>query len=413
MELNALDRRNFIKATGLTAAALSVPYVSRGQDTAQKLRVGIVGCGGRGRSVGKVAVEDGRFEVTSVADYFRDQADARGKDFNVPENRRFTGLDCCQKMIEAGGIDIVAVTSPPYFHPEQVEAAAEAGLHVWVAKPIAVDAQGVARIGAAAKKAAAKQKCVLVDFQTRTLGQYTEAARRVAAGDLGKLGYGEIEGTCGAFPLKVPHGGNETKLRNWLQWKALCGESIIEYSIHSVDMASLLIGRNPVSARGTCARNFLDLMEDPRPGDVQDIWTAEYDFGDGLTVLFRAKRFSHKGLVPGIGIHVDLFGTLGALSADYSGEVFIKGKNSFSGDRFMQKKIRGIYNLGIANNWKTMHDNITKGDYAQETVQPSLDCHYLALLAREACSRQGEVVTFDEVVNSKKAIQFDRTGLKS
>jgi len=413
MELNTFDRRGFMKATGLTAAALSMPYISRAQDATQKLRVGIVGCGGRGRFVGKVAVEDGRYEIASVADYFQDQADARAADFNVPANRRFTGLNCCQKMIDAGGIDIVVVTSPPYFHPEQVEAAVEAGLHVWLAKPIAVDAQGVARIGAAAKKATAKQKCFLVDFQTRALGQFPEAARRVAAGDIGKLGYGEIEGTCGAFGLKVPHGGQETKLRNWLQWRDLCGESIIEYSIHSVDMASLMIGRNPVSARGTCARNFLDNLPTPIPGDVRDIWTTEYDFGDGLTVLFRAKRFATQGLVSGIGINVKLFGTVGALSADYSGEVFIKGKNSFSGDRFMQKKIRGIYKLGIVENWKTMYDNISKANYAQETVQPSLDCHYLALLAREACYRQGEVVTFDEVVNSKKALQFDTTGLKS
>jgi myo-inositol 2-dehydrogenase / D-chiro-inositol 1-dehydrogenase len=406
-------RRGFLASSGLAAAAVSFPNILRGQDaTAPKLRVGIIGCGGRSNNVGEMALADGRYEIVALADYFQDAVDRQGEKFNVPPNRRFTGLDCFKRLIDAGGIDIAAVLTPPYFHPEQVEAAVDAGLHVWLAKPIAVDAPGVARIEAAARRAAEKQRCFLVDFQTRALAHYNEAARRVANGDLGLLGYGEIEGTCPAFELRVPQDSQEAKLKNWLQWRDLCGESIIEFSIHSIDMASLMIGRNPLSASGECGRFLLDELPDPRPGDVKDHWIAMFDYGNGFKVQFRGKRFHGHDLPNQHGIYVRLHGSEGSLMADYSGEVMIRGKESFYGDRFMKQKIRGIYNMGITENWKTFHHNVTTGNYAQETVAPSVQSHYLALLAREACYRNGESVTWDEVVASKEAFSFDTTGLR-
>lgn len=407
------SRRNFIGSTLAASAAASFPNILRGEDaTKKKLRVGMIGCGGRSNNVGDMAVKDGRFEIVALADYFQEVVDRQGEKFNVPAKRRFTGITCFQKMIDAGDLDIVAVLSPPYFHPEQVEAAVEAGYHVWLAKPIAVDSQGVARIEAAARKTAEKQRCFLIDFQTRALEHYHEASRRVAAGDLGKMGWGEIEGTCPAFELRVPQDSQEAKLRNWLQWRDLCGESIIEFSIHSIDMASLMIGRNPVSAIGYCRRQLLDHLPDPRPGDVKDIWMARYDYGDGFEVQFRGKRFDGHGLADHHGIFVKLHGSDGSLSADYSGEVVIKGKKSFYGDRFMKKKVRGIYNLGISNNWNTFYDNISKGNFAQETVAPSAQSHYLALLGREACYKNGEKVTWDEVVGMRNAAAFDVSELK-
>lgn len=408
------NRRVFLSKAGLATAAFAIPQPARAQDSAAtKLRIGIIGCGGRSDNVGDMALKDGRFEIVSLADYFQDAVDRQGEKFKVPTSRRFTGINCFKKLIDAGGMDVVAVLTPPYFRPEQVEAAVEAGLHVWLAKPIAVDAPGVARIEAAARKAADKKRCFLVDFQTRALEHYQEAARHVAAGDLGILGYGEIEGSCPAFQLLVPQDSQEAKLKNWLQWRDLCGESIVEYSIHAIDMACLMIGRNPISATGWCGRFLLDKLSEPRPGDVRDHWIATYDYGDGFKVMFRGKRFDGHELPEHHGIHVKLHGSRGSLSADYSGEVMIRGEKPFYGDRFMNEKIRGIYNIGISRNWNTFFDNITKGNFTQETVAPSVQSHYLALLAREACYKQGESVTWNDVVNSKTAFEFDTTGLRA
>lgn len=405
-------RRDFLATAGLATAAAAIPSQARAQSPGSgKLKIGIIGCGGRCNTVASVAVKDGRFEIAALADYFQGAVDDKGEKFGVPAEKRFTGLNCFRRMIDAGGLDIVAVLTPPYFHPEQVEAAVEAGMHVWLAKPIAVDAPGVARIEAAAKKAAGKKRCFLVDFQTRALEHFNEAARRIAAGDMGTLGYGEIEGTCPAFGLRTPSGPKDAKLKNWLQWKDLCGESIVEFSIHSIDLASLMIGRPPVSATGYTGRMLIDKMPEATPGDVQDHWIATFDYGDGLTVGFRGKRFEGHGLPKHHGIFVKLHGSHGSLSADYSGEVIIRGEKSFNGDSFMKEKIRGLYERGVANNWNTFHDDISKGNFAQETVAPSVQSHYLALLAREACYRGGETVTWDEVVKSTKAFEFDAEGL--
>jgi len=416
-------RRKFLASAGLATAAAAMPQIVTAQNTeGKKLRVGIIGCGGRANNVGDMAVADGRFEIVALADYFQDAVDEKGKKFNVAAERRYTGLHCFKKMIEAGGIDIVAVLSPPYFHPEQVEAAVEAGLHVWLAKPIAVDPAGVARIEAAAKKAAAKQRCFLVDFQTRAFPHYHEAARMAQNGEMGLLGWGEIEGTCPAFGSRSDDQGPEGRLKNWLQWKDLCGESLIEFSIHSIDLASLLIGRNPKSATGECGRFLLDHLPGVPPSDVQDHWLVTFDYGDGLKVMFRGKRFDGHELPDHHGIYVNLHGSKGSLRADYSGEVLVFGEKKFYGDRFMKEKgfaltkdnkFRGLYNKGITANWNTFYDNITKGDFSQATVAPSVQSHYLAMLAREAGYAKGKTVTWDEVVNSKKTMSFDVSGLKS
>lgn len=422
-EANSLSssRRSFLASSVFTAAAVSLPQIAVGQTArSKKLRVGIIGCGGRSNNVGEMALKDGRFEIVALADYFQDQVDAQGEKFGVAANRRFTGLDCFRKMIEAGGIDIVAVLSPPYFHPEQVEAAVEAGLHVWLAKPIAVDAPGVARIEAAARKAAQKERCFLVDFQTRAFEHYHEAARRVANGDLGTLGWGEIEGTCPNFDIRTPQDGQEAKLKNWLQWRDLCGESIIEFSIHAIDLASLMIGRAPKSATGFTRRFLLDEYPSKLKGDVNELWVATYDFGDDFKVQFRGKRIDGHDLPNHHGLSFKMHGSLGSLETHYKGATMIRAEQgkSFFGDRYMvkemgfEKPLHHIYNPGISRNWSTFHDNITKGDFSQATVAPSAQSHYLALLAREACYANGGEVTWDEVVSSKRVMQFDTSGLK-
>ncbi len=406
-------RRDFIARTGLATSALVFPHVSSAATSGaqKKLRIGIVGCGGRALPVADMAMKDGRFEISAVADYFQEIADGVGEKYGVPANRRFTGLQSYRKMIEAGGFDVIAILTPPYFHPEQVEAAVDAGLHVWLAKPIAVDAQGAARIEAAAARAAEKERVFFVDFQTRALGHFNEAARCIAQGDLGKLGFGEVEGSCIAFKERVPHEGPESMLRNWLQWRPLCGEALVEFSIHSIDMASLMIGRNPLSATGYCGRNFLDGM--PIASDVKDHWVATFDYGDDFKVQFRCKRFEHYAAPGHAAIYTKIFGTEGNLFADYSGEVVIRGEKPFNGDRFMNEKIRGIYHRGITENWKTFHDLVANRDYTQATVAPSVQSQYLALLARDACEKGGAPVTWDEAVKNPASLTFDTAGLKA
>ena len=107
-------RRKFLASAGLAAAAASVPQIATAQKTeGKKLRIGIIGCGGRSNNVGEMAIKDGHFEIVALADYFQEAVDKQGEKFKVPANRRYTGINCFKKMIEAGELDIVAVLSPP------------------------------------------------------------------------------------------------------------------------------------------------------------------------------------------------------------------------------------------------------------------------------------------------------------
>lgn len=405
-----LNRRQFI--SGLSAAGITAAITSggllRADETKQKIKLGIIGCGGRGKFIGDLALEHGGYEIVSLADYFQNQVDKLGSDFHVPAARRFTGLNCYKRMLDAGGIDAVAIVGPPYFHPEQTEAAVDAKVHIFLAKPIAIDSPGVVSIEESGKKATTKKLCLLIDFQTRAYPHFQEAAKRIAAGYIGKLALGEIEATCPDFKLKVPADNKEAVLRNWMQYKELTGEFIVEFSIHAIDIANLMIGRPPVKAIGFGGRRCLD-----RPvGNCWDTFLVNYIYDNDLNVALRAKRFDRYG-TPNTGwLYMTLYGSEGCLESGYSGTVNIRGKKYFFGNKFLGKKIDDIYKGGALRNLGTFYDNIKNGKYENPTVALSAQSHYLALLGREAGYRNGEYVTWDEIINSKERIEFDKSGLK-
>ena len=141
--------------------------------------------------------------------------------------------------------------SPPYFHPEQAAAAVDAGKHVFLAKPVAIDVPGCKSIRASGKKATSRKQVFLVDFQTRANEFYREAVRRVRAGDLGQLVMGEAQypwegGGRGARPS-----GSEECLRSWYYVLEISGDFIVEESIHALDVATWIAGGDPVCAVGS------------------------------------------------------------------------------------------------------------------------------------------------------------------
>ena len=151
-----VNRREFIAGAG---AALSFtmmkPDLVRGSAANSKIALGLVGCGGRGSWIADLFMKHGSYQVVAGADYFQDRVDEFGAKFNVPAERRHTGLACYRKLL-AGKVDAVAIESPPYFHPAQAAAAVDAGVHVYLAKPVAVDVPGCQDIEESGKKATEK-----------------------------------------------------------------------------------------------------------------------------------------------------------------------------------------------------------------------------------------------------------------
>ena len=187
-----LDRRGFL--AGAAAATLTVmrPELVRGAEANAKIKLGLVGCGGRGNWIANLFQQHGGYEFVGVADYFKDRAEGTGNRLKVPQEKCYSGLSGYKRLLDAKP-DAIVIESPPFFHPEQTLAGVDAGCHVFCAKPIAVDVPGCMTIAEAGRKGAANKKCVLIDFQTRANEFYREAVRRGHAGEIGPLVSGESD----------------------------------------------------------------------------------------------------------------------------------------------------------------------------------------------------------------------------
>jgi predicted dehydrogenase len=182
----SMMRRDFLAGTGAATFSLVTPAMARGSRANSVIRLGMIGCGGRGSWIANLFARTGQYQFVACADYFADRANALGERFKIESSHRFTTLSGYKHLLELD-LDAVVIESPPYFHPEQAEAAVEAGKHVYLAKPMAVDVPGCATIARAGKRATAKKLVFLIDFQTRADEIYVETLRRVHQGAIGQL----------------------------------------------------------------------------------------------------------------------------------------------------------------------------------------------------------------------------------
>ncbi|UCC22765.1 MAG: Gfo/Idh/MocA family oxidoreductase [Planctomycetota bacterium] len=136
-----ISRRNFIAGAAATSFVLMKPSLVRGTQANSKIKLGIIGCGMRGKWITDLFQKHGGYEIFAAADYFQDRVDELGEQFGVDKSRRYATLSGYKKLLDSG-VDAVAIESPPYFHPEQAADAVDAGVHAMVAKPAAVDVPG-------------------------------------------------------------------------------------------------------------------------------------------------------------------------------------------------------------------------------------------------------------------------------
>ena len=152
-----LGRREFL-AAGAAALAFAIvkPQSVRGAEANSKIEIGLIGCGGRGGWIAKLFQENGNYKFVAGADYFEDKVKTFATKFGVDASRSYTGLSACKKLAESK-LDAVVIESPPYFHPGHAAGAVEAGRHVYLAKPPAVDVPGCTLVAESGKKATAKE----------------------------------------------------------------------------------------------------------------------------------------------------------------------------------------------------------------------------------------------------------------
>ena len=400
-----IKRRRFIQGAGAALAAFTIlkPNQVRGAEANSKVRLGLIGCGNRGIWIADLFRNHGGYEITALTDYFEDKVNDYGNRINVPADKRFTGLSGYKRLLDSGAVDAIAIESPPYFHPEQAAAGVEAGKHVYLAKPIAVDVPGCQTVEASGKKATEKKRCFLVDFQTRTNDLYREAVKRVQFGDIGKILNGEATYICGStwggqaeWLAKDPQ-NSEFRLRGWGLDRALSGDVITEQNIHSIDVATWILDDAPVKAYGTGGRQVR------KAGDCWDNFSVIYTFPKDVIITFSSKQ-------EGQGwddILCRVYGAKGTIDTHYFGSVSILGETPFKGG-----PMDNLYTKGAESNIATFHENILKGKFENDTVAPSVRSNLTTILGRTAAWKKGEV-TWDEMIRAQERLDPRLTGLKS
>jgi predicted dehydrogenase len=374
----------------------------RATSASAKVDLGIIGCGGRGSWIADLFQKHGGYNVVAAADYFRDRVDGLGDKLGVPRERRFTGLSGYRRLLEQK-LDAVAIESPPFFHPAQEADAVAAGKHVYLAKPVAVDVPGCLTIQESAAKATTNRLCFLVDFQTRANELFIEAVRRVHGGALGQFAFGEASYHAeDPFEAQAQHARSddaESRLRAWGLSRELSGDIITEQNIHTLDVASWIMGRPPVSAYGTGGRKFRAV------GTCWDTFSVVFQYPDNVGITFSSRQFNGQGTRPE-GIRNRMFGSEGVLETEYGGQVLIRGKQFYRGGQTPT-----IYEQGAVSNIAAFHDAIERGDFGNATVGESVRSNLVTILGRTAAYR-GRVITWDELLRSDERLAADLNGLK-
>ncbi len=377
-----VGRRQFMRAAGAATAALSIvpARTVRGSEANSKIKLGLIGCGGRGKWIARLFKEQ-PFEIVALHDYFRDRVTQAGERIGVDPAHHHVGLDGYKALLEED-IDAVAIESPPYCHPEQVAAAVDAGKHVYLAKPIAVDVPGCQTIVESAERVQDKLS-VFVDFQTRNNEFFRGAAQRVHEGMIGAPVCGQFAYHTGRLRPQAKPGSELARLRNWVFDIALSGCIIVEQNIHVLDVANWYLNGHPVKAVGSGGRKArVDV------GDAWDHYVVRYDYPNDVLVDFASTQF----LYGFDDMCMRLFGSEGTVDSHYGGNVNIRGKSqSWKGG-----DTRAIYQEGALNNIKDFHASIVEGKPINNT-QESANSTLTSILGRMAAHR-GQPVTWDEMM---------------
>lgn len=386
------DRRGFFKTTAGGAVGLSIMSAKTafGSQANSRVTVGVTGCGGRGNYVAERFERHTNSKIVALHDYFVDRANRTGEKFQVGPARRYTGLDGYMELL-ADDVDVVAVMGPPAFHPDQSVAVLEAGKHLYLSKPLAVDVPGCRKILEAARKVKGKQS-ILVDFQTRNHPLFREAAQRVHQGDIGFPVLGHVYYQTGRLTPQAKGHSPMARLRNWVFDIALSGDIIVEQNIHVIDVANWYTQSRPYKAQGTGGRRARTDV-----GDCWDHFVVTFWYPGGVLVDFSSGQYL-KGYDD---LCIRFYGSEGTVDSHYGGPVRITGDRPWEGG-----STEGIYNDGTVNNIVDFHASVANGEPLYDTLEESIDSNLSAILGRMA-AYSGKLVTWDEMYRSTEVLEFD------
>jgi len=305
IRLATASRRDFLKCSvALTAGSAVVgPLAMAGTAHAagsDQIKIALVGAGGRGAGAAVNALQNAshkNVKLVAIADAFADrlegslraiQSQCTGQ-VDVPESRRFIGLDAYQKAIESGA-DLVLLCSPPGFRPTHFEAAVRAGKNVFMEKPVAVDAPGYRRIQAANAEARKKGLAVAVGHHLRHTPSYRDVVNQIHDGRVGDLMFVRVYfNTEGIWvrPRKPDQTEMQYQVNNWYHFVWLSGDHIVEQHVHDLDVGNWMAQGHPVEANGMGGRQ---VRVAPGIGEIFDHHTVEFTYANGLKMFSQCRQ---------------------------------------------------------------------------------------------------------------------------
>lgn len=259
----------------------------------QELKAGVIGCGGRG-SGASFNFLDAANGVTIVAlgDVFQEKVDEladklkKEKGIEIPADKRFVGLEAYKQVIDSG-VDVVIIATPPVFRPAQFQYAVEKNKHAFLEKPMCVDPVGYRTIMATAKQAQAKNLCIVTGTQRHHQRNYVESYKKIMEGAIG-----EIIGGCVYWnqnrlwfrERQKEWNDCEYMIKDWVNWKWLSGDHIVEQHVHNIDVFTWFSGLKPVKAVGFGSR------QRRVTGDQYDNFSIDFTMENGIHLHSMSRQ---------------------------------------------------------------------------------------------------------------------------
>ena len=410
----SVTRRDFVKtsagvivgslAAGLPACA--VPAAGVHVQGSDKLRIALVGCGGRGTGAASDALHaDAGTELVAMGDVFADRIasslehlskDAEvGARVRVDPDRRFTGFDACDKVL-ASGVDVVILATPPHFRPMHLKACVDAGVHVFCEKPVAVDVPGVRSVLATVEAARAKQLAIVSGFCWR----YSDAERATfreihegRIGDVTAVHTNYLTGSGGVRARKPEWSDMEFQIRNWFFYTWLGGDHIVEQDCHSIDkIAWAMNGEMPVRAYGVGGRQ---VRVAPEFGNVYDHFAVTYEYASGA----RAFNFCRQTDACFNDNTDFIVGTKGNCFINGWGPTHvIKGEKPWT--------YEGPHRNMYQNEHDAMYESIRSGKPINDGVWMT-NSTMMAILGR-TCAYTGQAITWEQAMASTESFTLPK-----
>lgn len=400
----SMNRRQFLKKSiGAAAVTTAFPAVLGQAASSFVIRVGLIGCGGRGSGALRDVLEAGKIagvkvEVVALAEMFKDRLEQareryrRSLGVEVPDSRCFVGFNAYKELISLPEVNYVMLATPPGFRPIHFAEAVKQGKHIFTEKPVAVDAWGARMMYAAADESVRKGLCVVAGTQRRHQKSYIETIKRIQDGAIGEIKALRAYWNGGAIWNRGwnPNVSDmENHLRNWYHFLWLCGDHIVEQHVHNLDVCNWIMGTHPIRAYGQGGRQALG---PETPGHKWDHFAVEYEYPNGVRMFSQCRQIS------GCDNRV------------------VEAVTGTKGESDPSRWIRTIdghtwrFNERTISPYVQEHVDLITAIVTEKPINEArqvTDATVTAILGRES-AYSGKILTWDDIMNSKQKLMPEK-----